>query len=369
MSEARTSSTPWAFQVGNILGIPIRVHWTFVLLVVWVGAITANQGNSFLVGVILTLLLFACVACHEVGHAFVARRFGVSTFEIVLYPVGGISRTARIPSGFPELAIALAGPLVNLGLAVLTLPVVGLSGASGASVGLDLRGIALFLLLANLGLFFLNLVPAFPMDGGRILRAALSMGLPVDQANRLAGTIGQACALVIGLAGVLSGQFLLLLIALLVFFGASQEAMSHRRQEVLQGRQVSEAMMTRFERLAPHDPLRRAAQLLLNTPQDEFPVVDAWGRATGIVTRHGVLAGLGRLGPDCAVLEVMNRTPLTVEPSADLGELLTGMQGAPSSSILVADGDKGLVGMVTAESVSRFVAIVSQLSGTSNNPR
>ncbi|MBZ0114212.1 MAG: site-2 protease family protein [Thermoanaerobaculia bacterium] len=368
MSEVRPSTTPWAFQVGNILGIPIRVHWTFVLLVVWVGAITANQGNSFLVGVILTLLLFACVACHEVGHAFVARRFGVRTFEIVLYPVGGISRTARIPSGFPELAIALAGPLVNLGLAVLTLPVVIFLGATEASVGLGVEGLALFLLLANFGLFLLNLVPAFPMDGGRIVRAALSLGLPADRANRLAGTIGQSCALMIGLAGILSGEFLLLLIALLVFFGATQEAMSHRRQEVLQGRQVSEAMMTRFERLAPHDPLRRAAQLLLNTAQDEFPVVDAWGRATGVVSRHGVLAGLGRFGPDGAVLEVMNREPLMVEPSDDLGELLTGMQGAPSGPILVTDGDKGLVGMVTADSISRFVAIVSQLSGSAPPP-
>ncbi len=361
MIDSRTPATPWAFQVGVILGIPIRVHWTFVLLVVWMGGITANQGASFLVGVILTLLLFACLACHEVGHAVVARRFGVQTLEIVLYPVGGISRTAAIPPGWPELAIAVAGPIVNLLLALLLIPLLPLLGATSPSLDLEPGAIAYFLLFANLGLFFLNLIPAFPMDGGRILRAALSLGMPADRAARATGMVGQGFALMLGILGIAAAQFLIVLIALLVYFGASQEASLHRRQGALQGRRVREAMMTRFERLAPQQSIRRALQLLLNTPQNDFPVVDAWGRAAGVVTRSALLAGLGRLGPDAAVLEVMHRSPITVSPEADLAELMAGLQGAPAGPILVAEEGKGVVGMLTAESVSQFVAVLGQL--------
>ena len=368
MTEGRGSATPWAFQVGKLLGIPIRVHWTFVLLVAWVGMLVGG-GDRFLVGVVLTLLLFGCVACHEVGHAIVARKFRVKTHEIVLYPVGGIAKRETAPSGLPDLAIAVAGPLVNLGLALIMLPTMAIFGSPPESLGLDPASIAKFLFFGNLGLFFFNLVPAFPMDGGRILRATLALGLPTEQANRSATLIGQGCALLLGIVGAFSPfPIEMMLVALLVFVGASQEAMVHRRQGVLEGRTVSEAMMTRFERLAPQEPLRRAVQLLLNTPQQDFPVVDVWGRAAGIVTRNTVLAGLGRLGPDAAILDVMDRSPHVISPEESLGVLFGQMQGLPGGPILVADEERGLVGMISSDSVARFVAVIAQLSSEQTTP-
>jgi Zn-dependent protease/CBS domain-containing protein len=320
-------------------------------------------------GVIFFLGLFACVVLHELGHALMARRYGVRTREIVLYPIGGVAKLEGIPSGTSELLIALSGPAVNLvlaaGLGAFLLVRMGVPGGevplAPRTFELSLSSILVFLLDANLVLFLFNLLPAFPMDGGRILRAVLSFVLPAERATAIAAAVGQAFALLFAVAGLFFGHPILLFIAVFVFFGAGQEAAFHQRRSWTRGRSVRDAMVTRFDRLAPQDPLVKAAQLLLRTSQQHFPVVDAWGRVTGVLSRRDVLASLASRGEEGAVLEAVRRDVPVVAPDTALDEVLVLFQRFPGLPVLVAE-EEGLVGMVTSDSVGRLVDILRHLA-------
>jgi Zn-dependent protease len=277
------------------LGIPIRIHFTFFLLLLWFGMGSASTGEGFLTGVVFILLLFGCVVLHELGHAAMARRFGVETREIVLYPIGGVARLDRIPSGKAELLIALAGPAVNLILAGMLIAWLVVRQVQVSFSPEDLLAgsapVVWQLLTANLTLFFFNLVPAFPMDGGRILRAILSMYAGQEKATRIAARVGQGFALLFALYAVLPPvKPVFLLIAFFVFVGAGQEAAYERSRSALAGLTARNAMITRYETIAPQESLGRAAELLLSGHQQDFPVVDAWGRLAGLLPR-GVLLG------------------------------------------------------------------------------
>lgn len=342
-----------SIPIGTLFGIPIRAHWTFPLVLFWVGALTAEQGQGFAIGAVLTILLFASVVVHELGHALVARRFRVDTHDIVLYPVGGAARLARPPEGLAELAIAFGGPVASFFLGAvlaLALPLAGLPFAPG--LALQPAPLLSDLVLANLGLFLINLVPAFPLDGGRMLRALLSLRMPSLRATATATMIGQALALAVALIGLVSGNLLLVLLAVLVFFGAAQEAAVYRRQAILAGRSVRDAMVTEFRTLAPQQQVEAAARLLLRTPQSEFPVVDAWGRARGILRRGQILGALATRGRKVPVMEVMDRDVTTVRPR----DLLT--EVALEESPLVVTEDDDIVGLVTLDSVEDLAALL-----------
>jgi len=360
-------STGWSLEIGRLFGIPIRVHLTFFVLVVWFGFASVSQGAGFVDGAARIILVFASVGLHELGHALAARRFGVGTIEIVLYPIGGVARLRGMPHGIAELVIAAAGPAVNLVLALVlfmgavalgqTLPV---TPEGWMAPGTSLM---LWLSLANVMLFLFNLLPAFPMDGGRILRAFLTMVTDPVRGTRVAAALGQSFAILFGIFGIFISNLVLMIIAVFIFFGAGQEALISRRQAWLQGRQVRDAMITRFERLAPQESFGRAAQLLLRTTQDIFPVVDGWGRVGMVLTRDGILRGLQELGPDGALLEIEAPPAVTVGPDDDLGEIVSGAAGMPLGTLLVAD-ETGVVGMVTPESLANLVAILSRMSET-----
>ena len=349
---------PLSFPIGHLFGIPIRAHWTFPLVLFWVGALTAEQGHGFAVGAVLTLLLFASVVVHELGHALVARRFEVATKDIVLYPVGGAARLARPPEGLGELAIAFGGPAVNLGVGLallLALPVFGMP----FQPGLELTAAALVsdLAIANLGLFLLNLVPAFPLDGGRMVRALLSLRMPSLKATATAAMVGQALAVVVAIVGLFASNFLLVLLAALVFFGAGQEAMVYRSHAVLSGRRVRDAMRTEVRSLAPQQTIEAAAKLLLRTPQREFPVVDAWGRVRGVLEKGRILGALSSRGRETPVMEVMDRDVTTVSPDDLLTEVPLG-----SGPLLVVQNDD-VVGIVTPQSVEDLAGLLMAQSG------
>lgn len=208
------------------------------------------------------------------------------------------------------------------------------------------------LILANAGLFLINLVPAFPLDGGRVVRALLSLQYPTLKATAVAAMIGQGLAVVVGVVGVAMGSILLVLAALLVFFGAGQEAGVHRRQAILDGRTAREAMVTRFETLAPQQPVEQAARLLLRSPQRAYPVVDAWGRVRGLVRRREILAAFAGRGRRTPVMEIMDREVSSVTPETGLMEL-----ELSRSPILVQEGDE-LLGLVTPQSVEDLAALL-----------
>lgn len=356
MSEPRS---PWSLGIGSAFGIPIRVHATFLLIVAFVAWSASAAGQSVPGNVLLVLLLFVCVVLHELGHALMARRFGVRTREIVLYPIGGIARLENIPGGRAEILIALAGPAVNLVLFLALVAVFGATLPAGFSEGASLSpGASLLanLALANLWLFLFNLIPAFPMDGGRVLRAALSLRLGEARATRAAAVVAQVVALGFGGVGLFTGNPLLLFIALFVFLGATQEAAFVERKAAVAGRRTREAMITRFETLAPQDTLGRAAEVLLASHQQDFPVLDAWQRVAGVLPRSTLLKSLAREGKDAAVLDVMHRDPATLEPSDSLEQVLAALQSRPGEPVLVLEGGR-LVGMITLDNLAEFIEV------------
>jgi Zn-dependent protease/predicted transcriptional regulator len=348
-----------------MLGIPIRIHATFLLLLLWIGTISSREGDGFLTGVIFMLLLFGCVVLHELGHATMARRYGVVTREIVLYPIGGVARLDRIPAGKAELWIALSGPAVNFVLAGLIfagLQFVDLRSPASTEDLLARAPIGWQLFAANVSLLVFNLIPAFPMDGGRVLRAALSIRMGQERATRIAARIGQGMAVLLAIAAFLWEPFnpVLILIAAFVFLGAGQEAAYERGRAAIQGLQARSAMETKFESLAPQDTLERAAQLLLATHQHDFPVVDAWGRVAGVLHRAALLEALAGSGRETAVLEVMEREVLVIPPETPLETVLGLLQGRPALPILVV-GAAGLEGMITLENFGELIEIARRL--------
>lgn len=365
MSESRASRG--AFRIGTVLGIPIRIHFTFLLLLFWYGAGSANAGRGFLDGVVFILLVFACVVLHELGHAAVGRKFGVETREIVLYPIGGVARLERIPAGMAEFWIALAGPAVNLFLGVTLLLYLILSGEMPTFDGqrLVFSGAPLVgqFVWINFALFAFNLfLPAFPMDGGRVLRAALSVFIGQARATRIASRIGQGVAVVMAIVAILPPlNPFWLLIAFFVFVGAGQEAAFERNRSAVAGLTARNAMITRYETIAPQESLGRAAELLLAGHQQDFPVVDAWGRLAGLLHRGALLAALAAQGGrDRAVLEVMDREPQTVPADMPLEAVLRHLQNRPLQPILViaeVGSEGGLLGMITLENLGELIQI------------
>jgi stage IV sporulation protein FB len=272
-----------------------------------------------------------------------------------------------MPGGKAEFLIAVAGPAVNIVIAIALLAALLALGTGGAEMSWamsSLRDLIRTLFFANLLIFFFNLIPAFPMDGGRMLRAGLAIFLGEQRATTIATLVGQGFAIVFALFGLLWPNLFLVLIALFVFFGAAQEAAFTRRRAVLVGRFARDAMVTRFETLAPQDPLSRAARLLIDTHQQDFPVVDAWGRLAGLLSRADLLRALAGTSGEEAVLDAMDREILAVAPDAALEEVVRVLQTDPRKPVMVVEGTR-LVGMVTFENLARFVEIARRSGPTS----
>ncbi|MDX1388387.1 MAG: site-2 protease family protein [Acidobacteriota bacterium] len=342
-----------------MLDIPIRVHFTFLFIVFWFASKSARHGGNVVLAVLFLLALFGCVVLHELGHALMARRFGVRTQEIVLYPIGGVARLQQMPSGIAEFLIAAAGPAVNVVIAAVLFVVLRLLGPVGHEVSwtmATLGSVASTLLVANIVIFGFNLVPAFPMDGGRMLRALLAILMGEQKATNIAALVGQGFAVVFGVVGLFQPNLLLVLIALFVFLGATQEAAFTRRRAVFIGRLARDAMITPVETLAPQDSLARATELLLDTRQQDFPVLDAWGRVVGVLSRPALLQGLAHGTADSAVLDAMDRDVMIYAQDAPLEEVLRGLQDEPGKPAIIVD-DGEVLGMVTLENLAEFVEV------------
>jgi len=345
----------WSFRVATVAGIPIRIHFTFLLFLAWISMSGGSSGGWQ--WPIFVVSIFGCVILHELGHALVAKRLGVTTRDITLYPIGGVAMLDGRPKPRQELWIALAGPAVNVVLAVLIgiALVVQYHGFPPISTNLQHTSFLFGLLIANLTLAVFNMVPAFPMDGGRVLRAALGLGMSEARSTQIAGGIGQGLAIVLGLIGVFTQSFVLMLIAFFVFVGAAQEISATVTRSFLAGHLLSDAMQTRFRSLTSGESLESAANLMIHGSQHDFPVMNG-DEIIGLLTRTQLTKGLTTEGPTGYVAGWMLREFKTANPNIPLELALEMFPQSDLSPILVMEGDQ-LLGMVTTENLSEFIML------------
>ena len=349
----------WSWRIAVIAGIPIYVHGTFLLLIAFIllsGWAGSGNLRPALASVLFVLAIFATIVMHELGHALTARRFGIRTRDITLLPIGGIARLERMPDNpRQELWVALAGPAVNLAIAAVCYVV--LLVAAGVLPVLALAPGAGFLerfAAVNLWLAGFNLLPAFPMDGGRMLRAVLAERLDYVRATKIAATIGQGLALVFGVVGLFSNPFLMF-IALFVWMGASSEASTVNMRSALAGIPVSRAMVTEFRMLYAGDPLQRAVDLVLAGSQRDFPVLQQ-GALVGVLTRDGLIEALRGSGPSTMVASAMTREFQTADPREMLTLALLRLQGGGCPVLPVVDAGR-VVGLLTTDNIGEYVMI------------
>ncbi len=350
----------WSWRIGTFAGIDVFIHATFLLIIGWVGFTYWQQTGTLagtLEGILFTLLLFGCVVLHEYGHALTARRYGIKTRDITLYPIGGVARLERMPDKpIQELWVALAGPAVNVVIAAILLGWLIFSNTLEPLANLSVTGGPLIerLMLVNISLVLFNLIPAFPMDGGRVLRALLALRLEYTLATQIAAVIGQGMALLLGFIGLFSNPFLLF-IAFFVWIGAGQEASMVQMKSALGGIPVKRVTITEFQSLSPRDTLARAVELILSGSQSDFPVVEN-NLVVGVLPRNDILAALSRQDVSVSIASLMRRD----FQSADVNEMLepafARLQACDCHTMPVTHNGQ-LFGLLTTENVGEFLMI------------
>ena len=361
----------WQWKLARIAGIDVYMHATFLLLIGWVAfSHWTEQGtlSAVLSSVLFILLLFGFVVMHEYGHALTARKFGIKTRDITLYPIGGVARLERMPEKpIEELWVALAGPAVNVVIAVILFgyliftrtfePLTSLTVSTGSFIER--------LMVVNLWLVGFNLIPAFPMDGGRVLRALLGLKLEYVQATQIAAYVGQAFAFIFGFIGLFSNPFLVF-IALFVWMGAAQEASMVQMKHSLSGIPVTRAMLTDFDVLTPRDTLSRVVNLVLAGSQHDFPVVQD-NHIVGILDRDTFMKALSERGQSTPVVEVMRRDITEIDSHDMVETALMRLQENGTKTLPVMHNGQ-LVGLVTAENITEYLMIRSALRTASVMP-
>lgn len=360
-----------SFRLLTVAGIDIKVHFTFPLILLlgafdWGGKYGA-PGAAF--GVLLMLALFVCVVLHELGHSLVAQRFGITVREIILLPIGGVALLGRMPrKPVQELLIAIAGPLVNvviaLGLGVFLgfrgeLPLDGSRLLAMTQAGPSTETLLQWLLAANVSLFVFNLLPAFPMDGGRVLRAILAMFMGFSRGTRVAAGVGQVVALLLGLFAIVNGQILLALVAAFVFLGAGQERAVEEARVLLSTLRLGDAYNKYALTLSPGDNVHRVIDYLLTSYQPDFAVL-LGGRLLGVVTRDAVLQSLAAGQDESYVSGIMNREVLPLEADLSLDQAREKMaeHSAPVAAVFAGERFLGLISQDDINEALRIAAFL-----------
>jgi Zn-dependent protease/CBS domain-containing protein len=352
----------WSITIARIAGSEIRIHLTFLILLAWIGIAQylAGGAGAALDSIAFVVAVFACVALHELGHAMAARRYGISTPDITLLPIGGLARLSRVPENpAEEIVIALAGPAVNVLIAIILVVVFGarFEPVSMAEIENPTYGFVTRLAVVNIFLVLFNLIPAFPMDGGRVLRAVLALRLGRRKATELAARIGQALAFGFGFLGLITGNVILVFIAIFVYLAAAAESGQVGLMEATRRVPIRRAMVTAFETLSPQSTVDDAAGALMRTTQREFPIVDGAGRLRGFLTRDAMIAALKATGSQTPVIEVMTQDVPTVHQGQPLVIAVRRMQEAGAALVGVLDDDDRLVGYISQENLAEMMML------------
>jgi len=351
----------WSLRIGTVFGIRVELHVTFLLFIGWIavsrGLMSGNPAQAVAM-VALLLLVFSCVLLHELGHALAARRYGIATRDIILLPIGGLARLERMPDKpQQEIVVALAGPAVNVAIAVLLIVLELVLGVRAGEVEARLLegGLVETLIAVNVIMLLFNMIPAFPMDGGRVLRAVLALRLPYVRATHIASMVGQGIALVFGVIGLFGNNIMLMFIALFVFLAASEERALVRHRASLAGLPVRAAMLTQFAALDEGEPLRRAVDLLIAGSQQDFPVLRD-GAPVGVLTRADLARAIQQHGTEATVGSVVNADPEYADASEPLEDAIKRMREGGRSALPVLMYGR-LVGLITLENVGDLLIV------------
>jgi Zn-dependent protease/CBS domain-containing protein len=360
-----------AFKLFTVSGIAIRMHITFPLILIWAaiqfGFMAGAGWVGALFGVIVVSLLFVIVTLHELGHSYAALYYGVPVKQIVLLPIGGVAQLKEIPENpIKEFVIAIAGPAVNFGLALLLWlvawafnlplfadPVAILEGLER----ITFEQIFIYVFIYNIFLAVFNLLPAFPMDGGRVLRALLATRLEYSRATAISASVGRGMAFLLGLWGFLGGGFFLIIIAFFIYIGASQEEAQVKTRSLLRGFTVADAYSRQARSLPADSTLADAIQLTLTSLQASFPICDN-GRLVGMLTYPKLVEALNGNNPATPVSDVMIRDVEAVTPDDDLFEVQIKLQGSQLDTLPVMVGDRFL-GIITNRDINEVYRLLS----------
>ena len=352
-------------KLGKIAGISIEVHWTFTLLLLWVVFLDIQRGgttDSALMNVILILLLFLCVVLHELGHALAARRFEINTKKITLLPIGGVASLEKMPEKpWQELIVALAGPAVNLIIAILLLLVVPLKNYFGLDADSlaqllaapRLETLLFYLLIANLMLVVFNLIPAFPMDGGRVFRALLSFTMDRTRATEIAAAIGQALAVVFFMLGLFFNPFLIL-IALFIFLAAYGESQMVKQKSLVEGHFVKEALLTNITPLNPENNLEDVFKIILSGTEKDFVVTEN-ENIVGILSHKDIIKNAKN--GSAKVRSIMATKFKTVKAMDELIKFFDLINSEKQRFFPVIDNSNKLIGAIDTNNVREFLLL------------
>ena len=368
--ERRTLRFSWAIRIGTVAGITIRLHLVFILVLLYLPMLLRSQGgrltlNSWATGLVFYATLFFFVLLHELSHSLVAKRYGIRVVDIILLPIGGVARMENFPqTPKQELLIAFAGPALNFTFAALIGGAAALGGTWNQLVRISMMPghFIAGLFWVNLFMAGFNLLPAFPMDGGRVLRAALAFRLPYVSATRIAARIGQGSAVILGILGLLPsiGNPFLIVIAVFIFIGAGNEANAVITRAMLQGVYASQVMARQFAVLSPADAVGHAIEQLYSAHQDDFPVIEN-GRLVGLVTRESLAHAYATGGADLQVAQAMETTYVWVSPDEELAQVYEKMntRGA-TTAVVIWNGQ--LIGLISMSNIARHFALSGELN-------
>jgi Zn-dependent protease/predicted transcriptional regulator len=355
----------WSLSLGKIAGIKVNVHWTFLILIGWVVISQAYSGantEAILWVLLFVFALFACVTLHELGHALAARRYHFETRDITLLPIGGLARLEGIPEKpSEELVVAAAGPMVNVVIAGLLYLGITLSGSMPSMQGIgeiQPDNFLYLLMQVNVALVVFNLIPAFPMDGGRMFRALLAMRYPRTTATRIAAAAGQMLAILFVFIGLFYNPFLVL-IGIFVYLGAQSEAEFEQSRSLLRGHVVQEVIMHHFYRLRPDQTIADAVAILLDSQARDFLVTEG-ETVVGTLSRKQIIEALAARGKDTPVRDAMNPEVFTISADMPLETLMPQLAQKGNSLVPVLSGQT-LVGVIDVENLTEFLMIQEAL--------
>ncbi len=352
----------WSVPLGRIFGIALRLHVTFLLLVAFIGyqgyLVAGGRGAGWAVALVCSV--FACIVIHELGHSVVAQRLGVEVRSITLLPIGGVAALRTIPENpWHEIAITLAGPMMNLIIACLLLPFTGWpTEFLLVHYPHDLAGLLKTLVGVNLGLFGFNFIPAFPMDGGRLLRAVLALFVSYRRATVVAATVGQGLAILFIVAG-LKFSAMWIILGAFIFLAAEGEEKAVKMRSLLRDIEVADVMTREFVTLTPQAPLREALTAMYRTGQDDFPVQEG-DRLAGWLTRQAVIDAINSHGEDTPVAAVMDADPPVLSPRNKVSWVHEQMMADHYQGFPVMENGR-LVGLLGPDNISRYLLLQESL--------